>query len=77
MYLLSYLLQLAELLGFSQLDLIQQLLTHRHEIVDSTLKDATALLKSGKCNIMKRIFHLIIEVSYFVQLVLENLLENK
>ena len=52
MHLLSYLLQLAELLGFSQLDLIQQLLTHRHEIVDSTLKDATALLKSGKCKIM-------------------------
>ena len=40
-------LQLAELLGFSELDLIQQLLAHRQELVVAALDNTALLLKKG------------------------------
>ena len=42
-----YLLQLIELVGVTQFDLVQELLTHRHQIVDTILQDGSSLLSSG------------------------------
>ena len=39
--------QLAELLGFTKLDLIQELLTHRQSIVSSMLENSDRLLSSS------------------------------
>lgn len=39
--------QLAELLGFTKLDLIQDLLTHRQAIVSSMLENSDRLLSSS------------------------------
>ena len=39
--------QLAELLGFTKLDLIQELLTNRQVIVNSMLESSERLLSSG------------------------------
>ena len=47
-YMSPLLVQLAELLGFSQLDLIQELLTHRQEVVASALDNSALLLTRGK-----------------------------
>lgn len=39
---------MAELLGFSQLEFIQELLEHRESIVEAVLHDATDLLHAGE-----------------------------
>ena len=46
-YIVHLYLQLAELLGFSQLDMIQQLLAHRQELVAGALDNTALLMKKG------------------------------
>lgn len=40
-------MKLAELLGFTQLDLIRELLAHRQELVSSALDNSALLLTRG------------------------------
>lgn len=59
--------QLAELLGFSKLDLIQELLGNRHAIVNSVLQDTSNLLKSGNfyCITYFLLYHVPFTVSLY------------